>query len=214
VGIDLGVAAGVLVGHGARIIVRPDAGVSRLSYAPAMRKHSLMILAITSFLGFLAAPARAQESGIGVGVETMLTGSLTDYTGGAYPGGVTVTYDSGTFYAGGMLTFLNVENGANVVGIGGRFYYPVHHGSSSDFALGGGLEIINNNPDGPPAADTSVHLEIGGRIRAWLTRNVALDAGVGVGILMADNGGAAPDQTAFGLVGDLVSTLGVTYFFW
>ncbi len=179
-----------------------------------MRKHTLMILAIASFLGVLAAPARAQRSGVGIGVETVLTGELATYGGTNYPGAATVTYDSGTFYAGGMLSLVNVDNGGTIFGLGGRFYFPVHRGSSSDFALGGAVAIVNNNPDGPAETDTSVHLEVGGRIRAWLTPNVSLDAGVGIGILVADQGGPPPNDNAFGLLGNLVSNLGISYFFW
>ncbi|HUH03869.1 MAG TPA: hypothetical protein VML75_17860 [Kofleriaceae bacterium] len=179
-----------------------------------MRNLSIAFLAALALTLATAQSASAQErSGVGVGVGTMLTTQLSPF-GGAAPGVAQLTFDSGTFYITGMLALAVEDQGDTVIGIGGRFYFPVHNGDRSDFSLGGGLALLNTDPDGPGESDTSVFMELGGRMRAFLNANVALDAGVGIGILIADDGGGPPNNNAFGLLGNLVGSLGMTYFFW
>lgn len=180
-----------------------------------MRNLSISFLAALAFTLATTQSASAQErSGVGVGVGTMLTSQLSPF-GGAAPGVAQLTYDTGAFYITGMLALTVEDEDETVIGIGGRFYFPVHNGDRSDFSLGGGLALVNTDPDAAGAeSDTSVFMEFGGRMRAFLNANVALDAGVGIGILVADEGGAAPDDNAFGLLGNLVGSLGMTYFFW
>jgi len=178
-----------------------------------MRNFKTAVLLGFTLLIAAAAPARAQgRSGFGVGAETLLTGEFDTYFGNVYPGVATLTWDSGMFQVEGMLLFADVDNGGTLLGLGGRFYYVIHQGDRSDFSVGGGLALVNVNPDGPRDSWTDIHLEGGGRLRAFLTPNVAFTAGVGIGVLMADNDG--DNQDAFGLVGQLMGSLGFTYFFW
>lgn len=179
-----------------------------------MRNLSIPFLVAVGLTLATTQNAAAQErSGVGVGVGTMLTTQLSPF-GGAAPGVAQLTYDSGTFYVTGMLALSVEDEAETVLGLGGRFYFPVHNGDRSDFSLGGGLALVNTDPDGPAESDTSVFMEFGGRMRAFLNANIALDAGVGIGVLVADDGGGPPDDNAFGLLGNLVGSLGMTYFFW
>lgn len=162
----------------------------------------------------LVGPAEAQpRSGVGIGIETNLGGELPVTGVAPLPGAVTLTYDTGSLYAGGSLTFLNIDDSATVFAIGGRGYFPIHDGDRSDFALGGGFTIINTDFNAGES-DTSFLIELGGRLRAFLTANVALSAGVGIGILVADSGGPPPDDNAVGLLGNLTGSAGISYFFW
>jgi hypothetical protein len=180
-----------------------------------MRKLSIPFLAAIALTLATTAPASAQDrSGIGVGVGTMLVSELSPF-GGASPGVAQLTYDTGSFYVSGLLAMAVEDGGDTVLGLGGRVYFPVHNGDRSDFAIGGGLALVNTDPDSPMMeSDSSVFMEFGGRMRAFLNANVALDMGLGIGIVVADDGGPGPDNNAFGLVGNLVGSLGATYFFW
>jgi hypothetical protein len=169
-----------------------------------MRK-TIILIGFASVL-LAAAPAEAQDrSGIGVGVETIITNEF----GTPFPGVATLTYDTGVFQIGGMLAFVSVEDTVTVLGAGGRFYYGIHRGERSDFAVGGGIALVNTNPDGPGDSNTDFHLEGGAKIRAFITPNVALTTALGLGIVLADN-----DTDIFGIVGNLNGSVGVSYYFW
>jgi hypothetical protein len=178
-----------------------------------MRKTTLLAALIITTMLAVSTPADAQErAGLGVGIESMLTSEFNRFGGSSFPGSATLTYDAGTLYASGLLTFADIDNGGTVLGLGGRIYFPIHDGDNSDFSVGGGFAFLNFDGPGPGDDDTSFHLEAGGRMRAWLTSNVAMSAGVGIGILLDDDDGA--DQDAVGILGNLVGSLGITYFFW
>jgi len=178
-----------------------------------MRAKNYLVLAFlgTSLLASRAASAQEEETtGIGVGVESFLTSEL--YSPG--PNWVAVSYDASLWRVSGMLTMSTYEDTVTYMGIAGRFWYPVHSRHDSDFSVGGGVAILNTNPDGGGESDTSIELELGVQLRAFLTRNVALSTSLGIGIYMADNDGPLPDESAFGLLGQLVGSFGVTYYFW
>lgn len=175
-----------------------------------MRKTILSSLILAAVLISAAPAARAQgQSGIGVGVETLITSEF--YTD-PLPGVATLTYDTGLFQIGGMLMLLSVDDSVTVLGAGGRFYYGIHRGERSDFAVGGGLALINTDVAGAPDSTTDFHLEGGGKIRAFLTSNVALTSTVGIGFVIADNDGGNED--VFGITGNLNASVGISYYFW
>ncbi|HTM19395.1 MAG TPA: hypothetical protein VL172_02770 [Kofleriaceae bacterium] len=171
-------------------------------------KQTIFLSAIATVL-YTAAPAHAQaRSGIGVGVETTVTSELV----APYPGVATLTYDTGVFQIEGLLTFISYDNNVTYLGAGGKFWYGIHRGERSDFSVGGGLAIINTNPDGPGDSATDFHLEGGAKIRAFLTPNVALSTTLGLGIVIADNDG--PNDDVFGIAGNLLGSVGLSYYFW
>jgi hypothetical protein len=172
-----------------------------------MRK-TIILIGFASVLT-AAAPAQAQgRSGFGLGVETTITSEF----GTPFPGVATFTYDTGTFQIGGMFTLVAIDDTVTIIGAGGRFYYGIHRGERSDFAIGGGLALINSDPAGGGDSTTDFHLEGGAKIRAFITPNVALTTALGLGIILADNDGG--DQDVFGIVGNLTGAVGISYYFW
>jgi hypothetical protein len=171
-----------------------------------MRK-TIILIGFASVL-FAAAPAEAQErSGFGLGVETTITSEFD-----ALPGVATFTYDTGVFQIGGMFTLVAVDDTVTVIGAGGRFYYGIHRGERSDFAVGGGIALVNSDPAGGGDSSTDFHVEAGAKIRAFITPNVAMTTALGLGILIADNDGG--NQDVFGIVGNLNGSVGISYYFW
>ncbi len=169
---------------------------------PPMRK--IPLVSIVGLLLLLGSPyASAQEAqasgssagghGLGVGAEATLTGLS----------GAALVYDAGAFRIDGVLGF--ASRGDTDFFLAGRFWYVLHTGDNSDFAIGGGLGIEDDdNDDGD---DLDFHVEAGAQLRAFLTANVALSAAAGFGFII-DEG---DDFLGFG--GQLMGTMGVTYFF-
>jgi hypothetical protein len=161
----------------------------------------------------IAAPgsARAQGSegtGIGVGVQAMQGHGQVFVGPGFGPIGLvgpSVVYQTPDYHIDGILAFSS--NGARTFGVGGRFFYELHSTQASDLSIGGGIGILNVDP---PLGDssTSIHFEIGGKIRAFLAPAVAVSASVGFGFVSDPDG----DDPLF-LTGQLLGTVGVTYFF-
>jgi hypothetical protein len=143
-----------------------------------------------------ASGTSSEGHGLGVGVEATLTG-LT---------GAALVYDAGAFRIDGVLGLAN--RGDSDFFIAGRFWYVLHTGDNSDFSIGGGLGIEDDN-GGPndDGDDLDIHIEAGAQIRAFLTTNVALSVSGGFGVII-DEG---DDFLGFG--GQLVGAMGVTYFF-
>ena len=176
-----------------------------------MRKLPLISIAgLVLLLGSPSANAQRAEAsfeasasgssaggGIGVGVEATLTGLA----------GAALVYDAGTFRIDGVLGF--ASRGDTDFFLAGRFWYVLHTGDNSDFAIGGGLGIVDDDNGGPMGDndDIDIHIEAGAQIRAFLTSNVALSAAGGFGFIL-DEG---DDFLGFG--GQLMGTMGMTYFF-
>lgn len=171
-------------------------------------RASLFLASLLSVVGLLAVSSGSalaqddmsmqspsQTSGIGVGVESMLSG----------PSGPTVVYQAASFHAEGIVGVFDRANTA--VLIAGRFYYQVHSGELSDFSVGGGLGLLNFDGPGPGDNETDLHLEAGAKIRVFLAPNVALSSSLGLA-LVADEG---PDTAE--ITGRLQGTMGIAYFF-
>ena len=155
--------------------------------------------------GALATPASAQEpvtttnSGVpslGVGAEAQLRG----------PAGAALVYDMGKVRINGILNFES-SNGTTL-GLGGRVLWVVHQGGSADFSVGGGLGLINENPDGPGDSRTDFRVEALAQIRAFLTTNVALSTALGFGVNLNDGG-----EDTFGFGAQFLQTAGLVYYF-
>lgn len=153
----------------------------------------------------------SSSSSIGVGVQTFITGDLVPGLGNTpAPGLPTVTYDAGKFHIDGSLVFALIDNVADVFGLAGKAYVRLHEGSRSEFFLGGGLMLLNIDPD-VGSGGTDIHLEASAKIRAWLTPNVAVHTSVGIGVVMGDEDNNTPD--VIGLAGRLLATVGISYHF-
>lgn len=135
----------------------------------------------------------SQASGLGVGVESMLSG----------PSGPTLVYQTPSYHVEGILGVFDRANTTFLVA--GRFYYQVHSGELSDFSIGGGLGLVNT--DGPGNNETDIHLEAGAKIRVFLAPNVALSSSLGMAVVADD-----ANDTAI-IAGRLQGTMGITYFF-
>lgn len=143
-------------------------------------------------------PAPASSSsghGFGIGAESTLTGVT----------GAALVYDAGNWRIDGLLAFSS--QGGTDLALAGRFWYVLHTGESSDLSIGGGLGLVDG--DGGPMNDNDldVHIEAGAQIRAFITSNVALSAAGGFGFVIDDG----DDFLGFG--GQLIGSMGVTYFF-
>ena len=145
---------------------------------------------------FVASPKQGntevKAGTFGVGGQVTLTGVS----------GLSGTFQSSSFYVDGIFGFQS-NGGNDLLQLAGRFWFPVHLGDNSDFSLGGGIGITNQN-------NTDVHLEGGAKIRMFFTPNVALSTELGLGIV-ATGGDNSPNP--FGIGGEIFGAAGITYFF-
>jgi hypothetical protein len=139
----------------------------------------------------------AGGGGFGVGAIAMLTG----------PFGAAIVYDPGKFHIEGILGFSAIEDVDTIIALGGRFYYHLHTSTAADFSVGGGLGISIVDQEAADESDTAIHIEAGGQVRTFVVPNVALAASLGLAVVSADG------SDFVGLTGNLVGSLGVTYFF-
>lgn len=134
------------------------------------------------------------SSGLGVGVESMLSG----------PSGPTLVYQRPNFHLEGILGVYDRDD--TTVLFAGRFYYQMHAGQTSDFSLGGGLGLLNTNRRND-ANSTDTHVEVGAKIRLFLAPNVALSTSLGLSMVLGDG------EDELQIVGRLQGSMGITYFF-
>jgi hypothetical protein len=159
-----------------------------------------------------AAAQGSDATGIGVGVQAMLTTFTEEVMVApdvfvAFPAlaGPTVTYQTQKFHIDGILSYGD-NDAITALGVGGRFYYELHSTQASDLSVGGGIGFMN--VDFGDNSDTAIHFEAGGKIRAFLAPSVAVNASLGLGYI---SGLADRDYILFG--GQLVGAIGITYFF-
>ncbi len=161
-------------------------------------KHARIFTSLTIAVLAMATPAFAQESApagsYGVGIAQS-TGGVT---------GLELTYDAGPWYAS-ALTGLRGGNGESRIDFGGEAWWKVHRGASADFALGGGLGIDRYDRRDSPAA-VIFGVDLGFKIRVFVTPNVAVGAFGGLAI-------AAGDADGFELGGEPIGAFSLTYFF-
>jgi hypothetical protein len=157
---------------------------------------SLGALAVLALAPRTAAAEDSQVAGrIGVGIVSTL-GPNT---------GLNVVYDGGPWHADASLAIASGE-GSSRIGIGGHGWFHLHHGSSSDFSLGGGVELDRNDPSGPGGSQNRVGIDLGMMIRAFVTSNVAVGARGGLQVLTGSFDG-------FVLGAEPVGAFSLTYFF-
>jgi len=168
-------------------------------------------LALTVLLAPRTAAAQGSDaSGIGVGVQGMITSSVELPTGldtfVTLPAlaGPAVTYQTPKFHIDGILSYGD-NDAITTLGVGGRFYYELHSTQASDLSVGGGVGFLNI--DFGDNSDTAILFEAGGKIRAFLAPSVAVNASLGLGYIS----GLDRDVITFG--GQLVGAIGITYFF-
>lgn len=168
-----------------------------------------------------AAPARAQDAtppppapsrnggnGIGVGAAAFLSGVA----------GVAVDYDQSIWDVEAVLGFADrsVGGGNNPpsqteIQAGVRGWYHLHHASSSDFSVGGGIGL-DHRTGGGGANQTATLIEPGVRARAFITSNVAVHAVLGLSLVFGDDfGGARNSGIGIGTQG--LFGFGFTYYF-
>ena len=142
------------------------------------------------------AHAQDRDSGVGVGVETMLAG----------PSGPSVVFQSSMFHVEGILAFFDQGDETDLT-LAGRFWYALHQTGRSDFSVGGGLGILIEDDGGMDGNDTDLEFDIGAQLRAFLVPNVALSVTLGFTLVSTDG------EDPIALTGDLVGTGGIAYFF-
>lgn len=178
-------------------------------YNASMNKQWVTVLAALSLLFALGGTAVAQDdsggtpaagsgssssggigkTGMGLGAEAMLSGLV----------GPTFIYDASAWRISGTL-LINDDGNDTTVGLGGRFWFSLHNTSASDFSVGGGASLVDN--DGSVFA-----IEGGAQLRAFVVENVALSGTIGINLFLGDADG-------FGTGGQLIGSVGVAYFFY
>ena len=151
-------------------------------------------------------PPPSGGNGIGLGASAFLSGLA----------GVQVDYDTYAWDVEGLFAFADRDTGNNMsrtyLQAGVRGWFHLHHGSSSDFSVGGGLGFLNASGGGMNSATTTL-IEPGVRARVFVTPNVAVHAMLGLSIEVGDNNGGANYNTGVALIGQPLFGLGFTYFF-
>jgi hypothetical protein len=167
----------------------------------------------------LATPAFAQDPASTTPTEPAPTTQRRASSGGGGGGlglgaaaftsglaGPNIVYDFGQFHIEGLFAFVRSPLGASTqttFNLGGGGWYHLNMGDASDFSLGGTLGFLHNTAG---SGTTTVLLEPGAMVRAFVTSNVALHGRLGVVFAFADG----PDTIA--LDGQVAGGFGVTYF--
>lgn len=149
------------------------------------------------------APGRAGTHGdLGVGIISSLAsfdlGAGRQARGLAGPA---LVYQADKFHLEGIVSFGTGDE--EIKSVAGRFWYHVHERAESDFSLGGGLGVASLGEDEPA---TVIAVELGAELRYLLVSNVSVAAAFGLRTYAGDAEGNR-------LLGDLVGTGGVVYFF-
>jgi len=172
----------------------------------AMRQALRALLALAVLAPSPAAAQASDATGLGLGVQSMLT-EFGFATAGTLISGPSVVYTTPAYHAEGILSY--ESNGQTNLGLAGRFFYEIHSARSADLSLGGGLGFVNIDIDGADDSQTDIHLELGAKLRGFVTPNVAINVSLGLAIIMADS-----DQfDVLALTGQLAGGAGLTYFF-
>lgn len=185
--------------------------------------NKILVLGLLSSLA-ATAPAYAQDGdgsvttdsggggggGRGLGAQIEASFVVPNGTGGS----AGLVYDLGNFRIGGGLSLGVTENQATNFGMGLNAFFALHRTRNADFSIGGGvglnyLDVDRDPVSGARGGDARIRVlfEFGGQIRAFIVQNVALMAGLGLGLSVGSGG------FEFGLGGRLVGNLGVAYFF-
>jgi hypothetical protein len=136
---------------------------------------------------------------------------IADTLGG--PTGINGVFDGGPWHAEVTLALSNA-NETSRIDLGAHGWFHLHTGASSDFSVGGGLSLDRVDPPGDrPAglgggsnASSTVGIDLGFQIRAFVTSNVAVAATGGLQVLTGDGDG-------FVLGGQPVGAFSLTYYF-
>ncbi len=149
-----------------------------------MTKLSLRLAPLLVLAAAGAAHAGGKEGSIGVGGEVTLSGN------GLGGGAASVNYDAGIFHVGGYIGLQDPAGGDNTdFEVGARFYYHVHSTLSSDFGIGGTLELASIDRVRPLNRATELFIQPGFQFRSFLNGgNVALSlsGGLTIGAVDAD----------------------------
>jgi hypothetical protein len=150
-----------------------------------------------------AAPPPAADgeqigTAFGVGAQALLTG----------PTGPALVYNTNRFHIEGLFAFSDV-NDASSFTIAGRAWLHIHNSPRASLSVGGGGGLQNADSEpmaGAPSEKTSnLILEGGAQIRFFVTRNVAISASAGLGIISGD-------ADALAVTGQVTGAFGITYF--
>jgi hypothetical protein len=160
---------------------------------------ALMSVAALVVLG-AASSARAEtpvHGNFGLGIADTLGG----------PTGINGVFDAGPWHAEATLALSSTGAGENTqrFDLAGHGWFHLHSGASSDFSVGGGLSFARIDPPGDGNSST-VGIDLGFQIRAFVTSNVAVSATGGLQVLTGDGDG-------FLLGGQPVGAFSLTYFF-
>jgi hypothetical protein len=176
-----------------------------LSLAIPAVKTAFFAVVICAGLG-VASSARAEtpvHGQFGLGVADTLGG----------PTGINGVFDGGIWHAEATLG-LSSANSTSRIDLGAHGWYHLHTGASSDFSVGGGLSLDRLDPPGDrPAgagggsnATSTIGIDLGFQIRAFVTSNVAVAATGGLQVLTGDGDG-------FVLGAQPIGAFSFTYFF-
>jgi hypothetical protein len=148
------------------------------------------------------------SGGLGVGAAAFLSGLA----------GPEVVYDFGVWHLAGMVGFGHFPNAAgtdsnNAFDFGVSGWYHLHLGENSDFSLGGGFGLLTVSGPGAGNSATAFEFEPGAQVRAFITPNVALHAGMGLIFAFGDRIDGSPLVKQIALDAQVTGNFGFTYYF-
>ena len=189
----------------------------------------LMFLTIASVLA--PAVALAQPPVVSEPTSTARIAGATSGNGRGFGIGVVALFDpathtvpnllatwgdsAGRFHVDGIFGF--DHTGSTSLDVGARGWYHIHAAPSADLSLGIGMAMVTWNgtaPATPPATGTvpsrqwDFEMDVGAQMRVFVVPNVALLAGLGLGLYVPDNG-----ASTIRLSGNIMNSIGLAYYF-
>jgi hypothetical protein len=149
-------------------------------------------------------------SGRGLGIGTV---ALFDPHGYTVPNLLATWGDpAGRFHVDGIFGLDHTS--ATALDFGARGWYHIHAASSADLSVGAGLALVTWRNAPPPSTlvagsrQWDFEMDIGAQMRVFVVPNVALLAGLGLGLYIPDTGSAT-----IRLSGNIMNSVGLAYYF-
>ena len=186
--------------------------------APAVALAQPPVVSEPTSSASFAGATTGHGRGLGIGTVVVFEPGAPGTPGSNIVPNILATWgDSrGRFHVDGLLGF--DHTGSSKFDLGARGWYHVHAASSADLSVGMGLALVTYRTNGAAATPTTpaipgsrywdFEMDFGAQIRVFVVPNVALLAGLGLGLYFPDYG-----PSTVRLSGNIMNSLGLAYYF-